>query len=63
MQKEDLCQYMPIMQTSTKKDDTARANEQKQFDMINRAKIEKFIERENDLEQGKPKAYSLIYST
>jgi hypothetical protein len=31
--------------------------------MIYRAKIEKFIERENDLEQGMPKAYSLIYST
>jgi hypothetical protein len=63
MQKVDLSQYMPIMQTSTKKDDTARANEQKQFDMIYRAKIEKFIERETDLEQGMPKAYSLIYST
>jgi hypothetical protein len=63
MQKVDLSQYMPIMQTSTKKDDTARANEQKQFDMIYRAKIEKFIECENDLEQGMPKAYSLIYST
>jgi hypothetical protein len=63
MQRVDLSQYMPIMQTSTKKDDTARANEQKQFDMIYRAKIEKFIERETDLEQGMPKAYSLIYST
>jgi hypothetical protein len=31
--------------------------------MIFRAKIEKFIECENGLEQGMPKAYSLIYST
>jgi hypothetical protein len=52
-----------VPQTSTKSDDTAQANEQKQFDMIFRAKIEKFIECENDLEQGMPKAYSLIYST
>jgi hypothetical protein len=57
MQKVDLSQYMPTMQTSTKKDNTAQANEQKQFDIIFRAKIEKFIERENDLDSFFGKSY------
>jgi hypothetical protein len=63
MEKVDLSQYRPTLETSILGSDSARANEQKQFDMIFRAKIEKFIEQENDLEQGLPKAYSLIYST
>jgi hypothetical protein len=63
MEKVDLSQYRPRLETSILRSDSAKANEQKQFDMIFRAKIEKIIERENDLEQGLPKAYSLIYST
>jgi hypothetical protein len=63
LKKKDLLSLMPTRWQSTGTDPAANSNEQARMDIMYQAKLERYLEQKDTLEQNLTKAYALIFST